>query len=131
MIGLDTNVLVRYFAQDDPVQSAKATSCIESLTPDSPGLVSVTALVEMLWVLRSCYGMQKPEILLLLEGMLRTKNLIVEQAATVWRSALAFRRSNADFEDCLIQASCEDAGCKYTLTFDQSAVRTAGMRLLR
>lgn len=131
MIGLDTNILVRYFAQDDPVQSPKATSCIESLTQDSPGLVSTTALVEMFWVLRSCYGMPKDEILLLLEGMLRTKSLIVQQSATVWKSVLAFRRSNADFEDCLIQASCEDSGCKYTLTFDQSAVKTAGMRLLR
>jgi predicted nucleic-acid-binding protein len=41
MIGLDTNVLVRYIAQDDPVQSPKAMRLIESLAADDPGYVSL------------------------------------------------------------------------------------------
>ena len=50
MIGLDTNVLVRYIAQDDPKQSPKATRLIESFTVDAPGYVSVVAVVELVWV---------------------------------------------------------------------------------
>ena len=49
MIGLDTNVLVRYVTQDDPVQSAKASSLIESFTATSPGFVSLVSVVELVW----------------------------------------------------------------------------------
>ena len=56
MIGLDSNVIVRYIAQDDPVQSRKATRLIESLTADEPGYVSLVSVVELAWVLTGCYA---------------------------------------------------------------------------
>lgn len=131
MTGLDTNVLVRYLVQDDAVQSPKASACMESFTPEHRGYVTLVALVELAWVLTSCYAMDKEGLIRILDTILRTRNLAVEQATTVWRAVSLFRSTKADFEDCLILCSCHTAGCEETLTFDNAAAKMAGMRLLR
>ena len=52
MIGLDTNVIVRYVVQDDPRQSAAATRLMEkTLSAENPGFVAVVTLCEVAWVL--------------------------------------------------------------------------------
>jgi predicted nucleic-acid-binding protein len=59
VIGLDTNFVVRYLAQDDPVQSAKATQVFECrLTEEEPGFVSLVTIVETVWVLDKAYGVR-------------------------------------------------------------------------
>ena len=131
MIGLDTNVLVRYLVQDDAIQSPKATACIESFTAERRGFVSLTALVELVWVLSSCYEMDKDGLIRVIDTLLRTNYLAVEQPDTAWRAVHLFRLSKADFEDCLIACSCRAAGCDEILTFDSLAAKTAGMRLLK
>jgi len=130
MIGLDTNVLVRYIAQDDPIQSKKATALIESLTADSPGYVTLVALVEVVWVLGRAYGADRSEIALVVETLLRTKELVVEAADTVWKALRLYAGSSADFADCLIERACHEAQCEYTATFDTKAAKIAGMRLV-
>jgi predicted nucleic-acid-binding protein len=130
MIGLDTNVLVRYVAQDDPKQSPKATSLIESLTAKAPGFISVVSVVELVWVLSSCYGSTKSEICEVLETLLRTKELVVAQADTVWKALRVFRDSKTDFADCLIERSANQAGCSHTATFDVGAAINCGMQLI-
>jgi predicted nucleic-acid-binding protein len=130
MIGLDTNVLVRYVAQDDPVQSAKATTLIESLSADAPGFVAMVSIVEMVWVLQSCYQSSKAEVVAVLETLLSTKELVVERAEVVWQALRHFAEAKADFADCLIERCANLAGCEYTLTFDSKAAKTAGMRHL-
>jgi predicted nucleic-acid-binding protein len=63
MIGLDTNVLVRYLAQDDAVQSRQATQIIErQLTEESPGFISLVTMIETVWVLDRVYGLSNREI---------------------------------------------------------------------
>ena len=131
MIGLDTNVLVRYIAQDDAKQSAKASQLIESLTTTAPGFIAMVSVVEVVWVLQSCYQATKSEIITVLETLLRTKELIVEHADLIWQALRHFAQSKADFADCLIERSAHDAGCEYTVTFDSKAARTAGMRELK
>jgi predicted nucleic-acid-binding protein len=130
MIGLDTNVLVRYAAQDDAKQSPLATSLIESLTVDAPGYVSLVSVVELVWVLTGCYGLSNGEICGVLEGLLRTKELVVAQADTVWRAVRLFKDRNADFADCLIECAGREVGCDYTATFDRGAAKHCGMQLL-
>ena len=130
MIGLDTNVLVRYIAQDDPVQSPKATRLIESLTADDPGYVSLVSVVELVWVLMRCYSSSTSEICVVLETLLRTKEIVVANADVVWKAVRLFKTNNADFADCLIERSASDAGCGYTATYDRGAVKTCGMRLI-
>ena len=130
MIGLDTNVLVRYAAQDDPKQSPKATRLIESLTVENPGFIAVVSVVELVWVLSGCYGSTKSEICEVLETLLRTKEIVVAQADTVWKALRMFRDGKADFADCLIERSANEAGCSHTATFDRNAVKTCGMVLV-
>ena len=130
MIGLDTNVLVRYIAQDDPKQSPKATRLIESLTVDAPGYVSVVSVVELVWVLTGCYTPTKFEICEVLETLLRTKEIVVANADTVWKAVRLFKDGKADFADCLIERFANEAGCNYTTTFDREAAKHCGMRLV-
>ena len=130
MIGLDTNVLVRYIAQDDPKQSPKATHLIESLTVDAPGYVSVVSVVELVWVLTGCYASTKGEICEVLETLLRTKEIIVAHTDTVWKALRLFKEGRADFADCMIERSANEAGCGYTATFDRDAAKHCGMLLI-
>lgn len=130
MIGLDTNVLVRYVAQDDQRQSPKATRLIESLTADTPGYVGVVSVIELVWVLTGCYSLTRDEISEVLETLLRTKEIIVAQADTVWKALRLFKNGKADFADCMIEKAANEAGCSYTVTFDRDAVKHCGMKLI-
>jgi predicted nucleic-acid-binding protein len=130
MIGLDTNVLVRYIMQDDAKQSPKATRLIESLTPEQPGFVPLVAVVELVWVLSASYALSRAQVAQALELLLRGKELIVEKADGVLLAVRRFQAGEADFADCLIQASASAAGCSATMTFDAGAVKAAGMTLV-
>ena len=130
MIGLDTNVLVRYVTQDDPVQSAKASELIESLTTASPGFVSLVSILELVWVLQSCYQSAKSDVVMVLETLLRTRELTVEHAEIIWQALRKFVANKADFADCLIERCAHAAGCEYTATFDPNAIKTTGMKRL-
>ncbi len=130
MIGLDTNVLVRYVMQDDPRQAEKASRVIESLTPESPGFVPVVALVELVWVLSSCYDLTREQVGQALDALLRTKEILLDRADQVAQALRAFRASAAEFADCLIERTAAAAGCEHTMTFDSGVAKRAGMRLI-
>jgi len=131
MIGLDTNVLVRYIMQDDPKQSFKASKLIESLGEPDRGYIGLVAVVELVWVLSSCYDLSREQVALALEAMLRTKQFVVEHADQVVRALRVFKASKADFADCLIERSAAHAGCERTVTFDVGAAKHAGMTLIQ
>jgi predicted nucleic-acid-binding protein len=130
MTGIDTNVVVRYITQDDPVQSAAATKLMESLSANRPGFVAMIVVVDLVWVLQSCYKARRNEIARALETLLRSKELIVENADLVWQALRRFASGNADFADCLVERCGHLAGCDHTVTFDQNAASAAGMQLL-
>jgi predicted nucleic-acid-binding protein len=130
VIGLDTNVLVRYLAQDNPRQAAKAIHLIERECSEArPGFIAAIVLAELVWVLESCYGSAKAEIVAVLQRILRTKQLVVQDVETVWKAVRLFETSKADFADCLIERIGGTYDCEYTATFDKGAA-DAGMRLL-
>jgi hypothetical protein len=131
MIGLDTNVLVRYIMQDDAKQSPQATKLMDSLDTDQPGFVSLVSIVELYWVLTSCYDLSGQQVKQALESLLRTKQIIVDRADQVLRALRVFDEGKADFADCLIERTASSAGCTETLTFDVGAAKHAGMRLIR
>ena len=130
MIGLDTNVLIRYIAQDDPRQSALASKLIDGLTKDNPGFITIVTVVELVWVLQSCYKSTKVEIANILNALIATKELIIENTETVIRATRIFSLSKADFSDCLIERSADKAGCEYSVTFDLGAIKHAGFKSL-
>lgn len=130
MIGLDTNVLVRYIMQDDPKQSAKASLLIESLDRDRPGFISTVAVVELYWVLTVSYALTGQQVAQALDAILRTKQFVVERADQVTRALRLFNQGGADFADCLIGCAATAAGCESTMTFDVKASKHAGMTLI-
>lgn len=131
MIGLDSNVLVRYFAQDDARQSAAASRLIEQeLTEAEPGYVSLPALAEVAWVMVSCYAADRQTVQRVMEGMLSVPQLHVQNAEQVWCALRAYARGKADFSDALIAALVLDEGCRCTKTFDVAASREPGFELL-
>ncbi len=130
MLGLDTNVLVRYIMQDDTKQSAKATRLIESLTTREPGFVSTVALVELVWVLSGAYGLSRTQQGQAIELLLRTQEIVVDRADQVIRALRLFTGSSADFADCVIERAGSGAGCHHTMTFDVGASKHAGMQLI-
>jgi predicted nucleic-acid-binding protein len=130
MIGLDTNVLVRYIMQDDPKQSPMATGLIESLDSDNPGYITMVSVVELYWVMTSSYELSGQQVSQALQAILRTKQLLVERADQVMRALRVFDEGKADFADCLIERSAAGAGCTQTMTFDVGASKHAGMALV-
>ena len=131
MIGLDTNVLVRYIMQDDARQAAKANKLMESLTAREPGFIALVSVVELVWVLSSAYDLKRSRIVQALDLMLRSTQLVVDQAEQVLRALRAYDAGKADFADCLIERTAVAAGCVRTMTFDVAAAKTAGMTLIQ
>jgi predicted nucleic-acid-binding protein len=130
MIGLDTNVIVRYVMQDDPKQSQKATRLIEALSADALGFVPLVAVVELVWVLTSCYELKRDQVAQAIDGILRAKEFIVDRTEQVAQALRVYKTGSADFADCLIERGAMSAGCERTMTFDVSAAKSAGMTLI-
>jgi len=131
MIGLDTNVLVRYIMQDDARQSKLASRLIESLTVEEPGFVPLVAVIELAWVLSSPFGLVRAQVASALEILLQTKEIQVEHTDVVWRAVRIYRNSSADFADCLIERSAAAAGCDRIMTFDRGAAKNCSMTLIQ
>jgi predicted nucleic-acid-binding protein len=132
MIGLDTNVLLRYLAQDDPAQSLRATEIIERrLTDRDPGFVSLVSILEIVWVLGTLYKRSRLEIAGHVEMILAADTLEVQNEQEVYQAVVALRNGTGTFEDALIGAIGAWRGCSITLTFDQNAAkRLNGFQLI-
>ena len=127
MIGLDTNVLVRYIMQDDPRQSPKATAIVESLEGAGSACITLVSMVELVWVLTASFELTRAQVSQALDGILRTKQFKIENADQVIRALRVFKLGKSDFADCLIERSANSAGCVKTVTFDVKASKHAGM----
>jgi predicted nucleic-acid-binding protein len=130
VIGVDTNVLVRFIMQDEPVQARLATRFFAALSPSAPGHVSSVVLAELSWVLTRTYGASRTEVSSALEILLGSSSIVVEHVSCVDRALKVFRGGGADFSDALIAEIDREAGCTETVTFDKDAAKQAGMRLL-
>lgn len=131
MIGIDTNVLVRHLVQDDPRQSRAATKVItQDCTREAPGFINRIVLCELVWVLESAYGYSKETIVNVLDKLLRTSQLMIEDAQSAWTAFRMYQKGKADFADCLLGATNRLTGCDSTVTFDQAASKLDGFQLL-
>lgn len=131
MIGLDTNVLVRYITQDEPAQAAAATELLESrISTEQPGHVAQVVLTELVWVLDRGYGYAKPDLIRVVRELLSVRELNIEKADEAWAAVQAFETGQADFADYLIGISGRSAGCSTTFTFDRRAARSRQHTLL-
>ena len=130
MIGLDTNILLRYLTQDDPIQSVKARDVIErQITDENPGFVSIVAMVETVWVLERAYELTTLEIVRAVERILQTDVLVVENEQEVFTALIALKKGQGSFADAVIAALGARRGCSRTLTFDRKVLRLPGFEL--
>lgn len=124
MIGLDTNVVLRYLLQDDPKQTRQANRIFEQqLSEQSPGYINLATVLEIVWVLRSLLRQSPAQIAAHLENLLAADSLEVQNEQQVFEAAFALKRRTGEFEDALIGALNAWAGCTHTLTFDRKAAR--------
>ena len=127
MIGLDTNVLLRAIAIDDPEQTVQARTFIaRNCTHDNPGFVSAVVLLEAAWVLENPYGYSRDALAAFVDGLLAVEELVVERAEAVRTALEVFRQHPVDFADALIGAVNRAAGCSATATFDRRAAKLQG-----
>lgn len=133
MIGLDTNVLLRYLDQGDPEQSLRATEIItQRLTQDEPGFVSLVTILKVVWVLKSLYKRSWQEIANDVEMILAADTLEIQNEQQVYHAVVALRNGTGTFEDALIGSLGIWKGCSVTLTFDEKAAqRLHGFALAR
>jgi len=124
MLGIDTNVLVRFLVRDDEAQFEKASRLIKREVGAKEDLfVSLLVLLETEWVLRSRYNLQKAEIIQAISSLLDATELQLEDEAAVEETLVIWKDSTADFADCLIGAHNRRVGCRATATFDTKAVK--------
>lgn len=131
MIGLDTNVLVRYLTHDDPVQYAKAAALINAATERGDRFVVNTAvLCELAWVLGTAYTYSRDDIARALEQILATAEFEVERLDDARQALRDFRTTKADFSDALIGRINRSLGAEHTVTFDRALRSVETFRLL-
>ena len=127
MLGIDTNVLVRFLVRDDEAQFKRARKLIKRETSrGEPAFISQLVLLETEWVLRSRYGATKPEIMAAMSALLESREAQFEDESSVEDAVFVWQDSSAHFADCLISAHHRACGCQATATFDTKALRLVG-----
>jgi len=130
--GVDTNVLVRYLAADDPSQIRLAEKFIEGCRrQEEPIFISILVLCEAVWVLDRSYRQPKSGILATLDHILETDLFVIEHDGLVRRSIEEYRTGKGNFADYLISNIARHAGCSNTVTFDRALADAQGFALLR
>jgi predicted nucleic-acid-binding protein len=119
--GVDTNVLVRFFANDDRRQSLRARALIRSFTAEEPAFISSIVMAELFWVLRRGLGYSREQICALIEPLLRKEEVCFEHQDAVLYALHLYRSGRADFADALLGRVARENGCETTCTFDKQA----------
>lgn len=131
MLGIDTNVLVRFLVRDDEAQFEKANRLIKrEVSAKEDVFVSLIVLLETEWVLRSRYSLQKADIIQAFSSLMDATEIRLEDEAAVEETLFIWKDSAADFADCLIGSHNRRAGCRATATFDTKAVKLSSFVVL-
>lgn len=120
MTALDTNVLVRYLAQDDEGQFQKVLQLLNRKRAHF--FICDLVLAETDWVLRSLYDWTSEDVADAFSRLTTIHNLTFENEARL-RSSLKALREGADLADELILRTCRDHGAKAFATFDKGIIR--------
>jgi len=127
MLGIDTNVLIRFLVRDDERQFEKARKLIRrEVRGGNPVFVSQLVLLEAEWVLRSRYDSQKEDIIKVVSALLDAADVQLEDESDIEQALYVWKESNAGFADCIIGARNSKLGCSATATFDAKASRLPG-----
>ena len=129
MIGIDTNILVRYLTQDDETQLMIASRIINQYE-DKPESIFISNIVlcELIWVLERGYKYNKKEIVNALQAILSTIEFTFEYHEILWLCLSDYEKFTADFSDILLGKISKLHGCEYTVTFDSKAAALKGFK---
>lgn len=131
MIGLDTNVLIRYIVRDDAIQAEAASRLIESeCTGENPGLINAIVLWELVWVLTRGYGHDRMTVVRVIRRIFSVQELRVAGAESTWKVLRHFEQGKADFADYLVGVTNHEEKASTTYTFDQRAAESDFFRLI-
>jgi predicted nucleic-acid-binding protein len=132
VIGLDTNVLVRYVTQDEQTQSSIVNKLMKEAEEKNQFLwISLITICELVWVLESCYNQSKEQIIEVLNTLLQITQIKIEHQAVVYEALIDFNKhKNIDFSGCLIGRHNQTNECIHTFTFDKSAAKLQTFELL-
>ena len=122
MIGLDTNVLLRLFVEDNLAQSERARRFVGAAAADEPCLVSPIVLAEFAWTLATKFKQKRPELARLIEGVLSMDDLEIPFRRAAERALAAYRTGKADFPNYFLAEINAELGCASTATFDTAAL---------
>ncbi len=131
MIGIDTNILLRLWLNDEPAQNKR----IDALLAEhggTPGSLLVTdvVLAEAVWALRSAFDQNKAEQLLAIRSLLDETAFAFEDRDAVTQAADMFAHDNCGFSDCLVVAKHARHECDFTATFDRGMRKLPRVKLL-
>jgi len=131
MAALDTNVLLRFLLQDDAKQSAAATRLVRQAQEAGDTLyVPLSVALELEWVLRSRFVLDKAAVAQTFSELLQTVELRFEATAVLEYALSEYEGSAADFSDCVHAALTLRAGEQPLWTFDKAAAKVDGVQLL-
>ena len=131
MIALDTNVLVRFLVQDDAAQGSAAVDLIDGLTEEDPGFICREVIVELVWVLERAYKMPRAQIVPAIEGLLASRELVIESSDRVGLALSRYADGGAGFADRMIALASVDMHCSCLASFDRTLARDSGVELLQ
>ncbi len=127
MLGIDTNVLVRFLVRDSEAQFEKARKLIKrEVAAGRRVFVSQLVLLETEWVLRSRYALRKIEIIGAISGLLDATDVQLEDEPAIEEALFVWKDNAAEFADCLIGARNRRLGCRATASFDAKACKLPG-----
>lgn len=139
MIAVDTNLLVRYLAHDDPAQTPIVSALFHGAAERGEQIyVSTVVLAEVVWVLTSVLRVAKQDLAAVLECLLAAAEerggsvpLVLEHREAVRRALTDYTSGRADFADYLIGRLSEAAGATITYTFDRTAAAAPTFKRLQ
>jgi predicted nucleic-acid-binding protein len=131
MIGIDTNVLVRYLTQDDARQARVVDSFLSDAVDKGTRLhIDDIVLCELVWVLRGAYRFSKATIVSTLDKIMSTGSFSFDDRELLRKALHDYRDGDGDFADHVIGHRNIKAGCEQTVTFDRSLAGSASFNLL-
>ena len=132
MIGVDTNVLLRFLVEDEPDQNRQAKDFLSACTQEVPAYVSAVTLAETVWILNRRLKFLMRGIAEMVRALLEADEIVLEHAEELGLLLHQQPVPSADFADYLIAWSNGRAGCSRTMTFDKRAAKSVpGMELLQ
>jgi predicted nucleic-acid-binding protein len=131
MIGIDTNILVRYLTQDDPAQASIATKLLETYSGQKNSLfINNIVLCELVWVLERGYKYKKSEIVQALKILLQTPEFSFQDHTIIAKATIEYERiNNSDLSDIIISLTNNNEGAQITYSFDNQAVEAGYFKL--